>query len=151
MNFWPKELKWTCTFICLGRLDRFGQYLTTKQKLKYFPIEPGLFEPFTVRIDCYLKYFANFRPSASNFNFFFWSLEQFFLTVGQNNFGNKMPFLYAQMVLVSTFFQMFIALGRYNFGFGQFHHLRIEDLQNFSTFFGSVSIVSENLRELIEN
>ena len=39
----------------------------------------------------------------------------------------------------------------YNFGFVQFHHLRIEDLQNFSAFLGSVSILSENLRELIEN
>ena len=29
----------------------------------------------------------------SNFNFFSRSLEQFFLTIGQNNFGNKIPFL----------------------------------------------------------
>ena len=36
------------------------------------------------------------------------------------------------------------------FGFVQFHHLRIEDLQNFSAFLGSVSILSENLRELIK-
>ena len=32
----------------------------------------------------------NSRPSASSFSR---SLEQFFLTVGQNNFGNKIPFL----------------------------------------------------------
>ena len=41
-----------------------------------------LFWPFTVRINCssYLKKFSR-------------SLEQFFfLTVGQNNFGNKIPF-----------------------------------------------------------
>ena len=35
-----------------------------------------------------LKNFANSRPSASSFSR---SLEQFFLTVGQNNFGNKIP------------------------------------------------------------
>ena len=39
-----------------------------------------------------LKTFANSRPSASNFKSFSQSLEQFFLTVGQNNFGNKIPF-----------------------------------------------------------
>ena len=33
------------------------------------------------------------QPSASNFKSFSRSLEQFFLTVGQNNFGNKIPFL----------------------------------------------------------
>ena len=37
------------------------------------------------------KFFANSLPSASNFKGFFRSLEQFFLTVGQNNFGNKTP------------------------------------------------------------
>ena len=31
-------------------------------------------------------------PSVSNFKSFSRSLEQFFLTVGQNNFGNKIPF-----------------------------------------------------------
>ena len=35
---------------------------------------------------------ANSRPSASNFKIFSRSLEQFFLTVGQNNFGIKIPF-----------------------------------------------------------
>ena len=38
-----------------------------------------------------LKMFANSRPSASNFKRFSQSLEQFFLIVGQNNFGNKIP------------------------------------------------------------
>ena len=53
-----------------------------------------LFWPFTVWINCSsdLKNFANSRPSASNFKSFSRSLEQFFLTVGQNNFGNKIPF-----------------------------------------------------------
>ena len=54
-----------------------------------------LFWPFTVWINCSsdLKIFSNSRPSASNFKSFSRSLEQFFLTVGQNNFGNKIPFL----------------------------------------------------------
>ena len=54
-----------------------------------------LFWPFTVWIKCSsdLKNFANSRPSASNFKSVSRSLEQFFLTVCQNNFGNKIPFL----------------------------------------------------------
>ena len=35
---------------------------------------------------------SKFLPSSSNFKFFPRSLEYFFLTVGQNNFGNKIPF-----------------------------------------------------------
>ena len=38
-----------------------------------------------------LKNFANSWSSASNFKSFSRSLEQFFLTVDQNNFGNKIP------------------------------------------------------------
>ena len=55
-----------------------------------------LFWPFTVWINCSsdLKNFADSRPSASNFKSFSRSLEQFFLTAGQNNFGNKIPILY---------------------------------------------------------
>ena len=60
-----------------------------------------LFWPFTVWINCSsdLKNFANSRRlSASNFKSFSRSLEQFFLTVGQNNFGNKIPFtIYLQL------------------------------------------------------
>ena len=53
-----------------------------------------MFWPFTVWINCSsdLKIFANSRPSASNFKSFSRSLEEFFLKVGQNNFGNKIPF-----------------------------------------------------------
>ena len=40
-----------------------------------------------------LKIFENSWPSASNFNIFSRSIVQFFLTVGQNNFGNKIPIL----------------------------------------------------------
>ena len=55
-----------------------------------------VFWPFTVRTNCskhVLKHFANSRLSASIFKSFSQSLEQCFLTVGQNNFGNKIPFL----------------------------------------------------------
>ena len=53
-----------------------------------------LFWPFTVWINCSSdhKIFANSRPSASNFKSFSRSIEQFFLIVGQNNFGKKIPF-----------------------------------------------------------
>ena len=70
------------------------------------------FWPFTVWINCSndLKNFANPWPSASNFKSFSRSVEQFFLTVGQNKFGNKIPiysnynitFLLFQKVLVWT-------------------------------------------------
>ena len=54
---------------------------------------PKLFWTFTVWINCSsdLKNFANSRPSALNFKSFSRSVEQFFLTLGQNNFGNKIP------------------------------------------------------------
>ena len=52
-----------------------------------------LFWPFTVWLNCSsdLKHFENSRLSVSNFKSFSRSLEQFFLTVGQNNFGNRIP------------------------------------------------------------
>ena len=52
-----------------------------------------LFSPFTVWINCFsdLKNLANFWLSASNFKSFSRSLDYFFFTVGQNNFGNKIP------------------------------------------------------------
>ena len=55
------------------------------------------------RINCTgdLKNFANSRPSASNFKRFSRSLEQFFFTVGQNNFGNKIPFLFFYFLIES--------------------------------------------------
>ena len=53
-----------------------------------------LFWPFSVWMNgsSDLKNIANSCSSASNFKIFSRSLEQFFLTVGQNNFGNKIPF-----------------------------------------------------------
>ena len=41
-----------------------------------------------------LKNFANSRISTSSFKSFSQSLGQFFLTIGQNNFGNKILFPY---------------------------------------------------------
>ena len=54
-----------------------------------------MFWPFTVWINCSsdLKFFVNSWPSASNFKSFSRSQEQFFLTVGENNFGIKIPIL----------------------------------------------------------
>jgi len=55
-----------------------------------------LFCPFTVWkiCSCDLKNFENSPLSASNFKSFSQSLEHFFfLTVGQNNFSNKIPFI----------------------------------------------------------
>ena len=46
-----------------------------------------------------LKNFENSRPSASNFKSFSRSLEQFFLTLGQNNFGNKIPLPFSLCIL----------------------------------------------------
>ena len=54
---------------------------------------PKLLWPFAVWINCSsdLKNFANSWPLVSNFNFFSQSQQQLFLTVDQNNFGNKIP------------------------------------------------------------
>ena len=54
-----------------------------------------LFWPFSVWINCSndLKKLANSWPSALTFKSFSLSIEQFFLTLSPNNFGNKIPFL----------------------------------------------------------
>jgi hypothetical protein len=59
-----------------------------------------LFWPFTVRKICPsdLKIFANYWPSASNFEKKNWSLVHLFLKVGPNNFGNRMPVSYKPFV-----------------------------------------------------
>ena len=46
-----------------------------------------LFWPFTVWINCS----SDFKFFENSFKSFSWSLEQFFLSVGQNNFDNKIP------------------------------------------------------------
>ena len=42
--------------------------------------------------------FANSQPSALNFKSFSRLLEQFFLIVSQNNFGNKIPIIHARTI-----------------------------------------------------
>ena len=55
-----------------------------------------LFWTFAVWTNCSsdLIFFANSRPSALNFIFFSITRTFFFLTLGQNNFGNKIPWLH---------------------------------------------------------
>ena len=67
---------------------------TSRNKLKKHSVNKKLFWPFTVwtNYSSDLKNFANSQPSVSNFKSFSRSLEQFSLIVGQNNFGNKIPF-----------------------------------------------------------
>ena len=81
---------------CSNLLDKRNLQEQVKKAFCY----QKLFWPFTVWINCSsdLKFFANSRPSASNFNFFSQSLKQFFLTVGQNNFGNKIPEMYLRSI-----------------------------------------------------
>ena len=76
-----------------------------------------LFWPFTIQINCCseLTNFANSWPSALNFKTFSQSLEQIFLIVGQNNFGNKIPFLCAllsasllEFLILNSEFLLFI-------------------------------------------
>ena len=71
----------------------FFLYVLLIIKLEWYIIGillPKLFWP-TVRKNCSsdLKKISNSWPSASYFKSFSQSQEQFFLTVGQNNFGNK--------------------------------------------------------------
>ena len=65
-----------------------------QEQVKKASFYQKLFWPFIVWINCSsdLKNFTNSQPSASNFKSFF-SITRtfFFLTVGQNNFGNKIP------------------------------------------------------------
>ena len=51
-----------------------------------------LFKQIVLVISIFLK-ILGLHPRISNF--FSQSLEQFFLRVGQNNFGNKIPFLFS--------------------------------------------------------
>ena len=66
-----------------------------------------LFWPFTVSINFSsdLKHFANSRPSASNFKSFSQSLEQLFLTLGQNNFDNKITKQYEAFLFIQRLLQ----------------------------------------------
>ena len=70
-----------------------------------------LFWPFIFWIFCSsdLKNFANSWPSTSHFKNFSLSLEQFFLIVDQNNFGNKIPLFHIATFFI-TFFRVQLAV-----------------------------------------
>ena len=72
-----------------------------QQQVKKVFCYQKLFWPFAVWVNCSsdLKKISNSRPSASNFKSFSRSLEHIFLTVCQNNFGNKIPFPNSQTFL----------------------------------------------------
>ena len=77
-----------------------------------------LFWPFTVWINCSsdLNTFENSQPSVLNFQRFSRSLRHFFLTVGQNNFGNKVPFFskmfyFSLTPLLDSFYQNIRIIG----------------------------------------
>ena len=75
-----------------------------------------LFWPFTVWINYSsdLKMFSNSWPSASNFKSFSRSIEQFFLTVGQNNFGSKILIPGKNLILfLFCLLKIWPNLGRY--------------------------------------
>ena len=80
---------WTTSIICLHIFSNFSCMFLNLNNLLLLNYN------CSVWINCSsdLKEFANFWPSALNFQSFSQSLEQFFLTVDQNNFGNKIPFL----------------------------------------------------------
>ena len=90
-DFWITILFSNFNYDCSNVLDLINLQEQVKKAVCY----QKFFWPFTVWINCSsdLKKFANSWPSASNFKSFSRSLEQFFLTVGQNNFGNKIPLL----------------------------------------------------------
>ena len=78
---------------------------TSRNKLKKNYVtkncsELSLFKQIVLVIS---KTFANSQPSASNFKSFSWSLEQCFLTVGQKNYGNKIPALHLWNILAHFF------------------------------------------------
>ena len=64
------------------------------EKLLKFEAEGQEFSNFLRSLEQFIqtvKIFENSWPSASNFKNVSPSLEQFFLTLGQNNFDNKIP------------------------------------------------------------
>ena len=69
-----------------------------------------MFWHFTVWINCSsdLKIFANSRPSASNYKSFSRSLEFIFFTIGQNNYGNKIPFFLLIFLVISSLLFLFL-------------------------------------------
>ena len=89
-----KQIFRTCTIL-----------LSHDRKMKFWPSASAVFKlkmsfSFFSYIFHELKlFFANFRPSASNFK----KKEQLLLTVVHNNFGNKIPFLLLSILLAFFF------------------------------------------------
>ena len=73
--------------------SNFGDIRNLQEQVKKTSCYQKLFWPITAWINCSsdLKIYPNSWPSALNFQSFSQSVEQFFLTVGQKNFGNKIP------------------------------------------------------------
>ena len=95
--FWPEIQKKKKTFSNFSWMLLNPNFIWIIIVLIYLICETSSYQklvwPCTVWINCSsdLKNFAISQPSASNFKSFSWSVEQFFLAVGQNNFGNKIP------------------------------------------------------------
>ena len=85
--------------------------------LRIYELYQKLFWPFTVWINCSsdLKKFANSRPSASNFKSFSRSLKQCFLTVGQNNFWNRIPFFEVKMIFQKQWNEFMVKVDKVKF------------------------------------
>ena len=75
-------------------LVKYMHMRNLQQQVKKAFCYQKLFCPFTVWINCFsdLNHFENSWPAASKFKRFSRKLEHFFVTVGQNNFGNRIPF-----------------------------------------------------------
>ena len=93
--FWEREETKT-TFSALKPIwTRSNLLKTSRNKFKKHSVtkncsDLSLFQQIVLVIS---KLFANSRTSDLHFKSFSRSLEFFFLTVGQNNFGNRIPFL----------------------------------------------------------
>ena len=76
----------------MGHLQR-QDYYEKKRRRRNGILLPKLFLP-TVRKKCSSDWekFLKFEAEGWEFAKILRSLEQFFLTVGKNNFGNKIPF-----------------------------------------------------------
>ena len=94
--WWSSFSNFSCMFLnpnnfsnsnsnCYNLLDMRNLQEQVKKAFCY----QKLFWPVWINCSNDLKIFANFWPSAPNFKSFSRWLEHFFLTVVQNNFGNK--------------------------------------------------------------
>ena len=87
-NFWNSRLKaQNFTWRIYSNNKRSEQFLVTECFFNLF------LEVSCDQVSSDLKSFANSQPLDSIFKSFSRSLEQFFRTVGQNSFGNKISLL----------------------------------------------------------